>query len=248
MSNGLRLAIGTFTRIPVPAPRGVDRGSARIAMLLAPLVGVILGAIAGLLVLGVHAVAPAPLLGGVGAVAVLAWLTRGLHWDGLADLADGLGSGAEPERALVIMRDPAVGAFGVLAVVLVLLTQAGAVASIPTAGEAALAVLVAAVAGRLSTTLSTVRGIPAATAGGLGAAVAGSVPRTAAAGLLVATLALTWLTNPASTLALLAGVAAGLATTAVSVRRLGGITGDVLGAGVEIATTASLVVSALLLA
>lgn len=215
-------------------------------MLLAPLVGVALGAIGALVVLAVETAGPAPLLGGLGTVVALAWLTRGLHWDGLADLADGLGSGAAPERALAIMRDPAVGTFGVLVVVLVALAQVSAIASIPRASDAALAVGVAAVAGRLSLTLSTVSGVPPATPGGLGAAVSGAVPRWAAGVALLGATVAACLVGLSAALALLAGVAAGAASTALAVRRLGGITGDVLGAGVEIAMAASLVASALL--
>lgn len=248
MSDGLRLSIGTLTRVPVPAPRRVDANSARPAMLLAPPIGALVGAAGGLVVLAVDAAGPVPVVGAVLAVGLLAWLTRGMHWDGLADLADGLGSGADAERARTVMKDSAVGAFGVLVVVVVLLAQVGSLASIADADEAALALVVAALAGRLSVTLSTVRGVPAATSVGLGAAVAGCVPRWSAAGVLLVAAGATALVSGPAVIALLVGVAAGLVTTAVSVRRLDGITGDVLGAGVEIATAASLVASAVLAA
>ena len=246
MSDGLRLAIGTLTRLRVPAPRRVDAGVARVAMLLAPVVGALLAAVGALVLVAVEVAGPAPLLGAVLTIAWLAWLTRALHWDGLADLADGLGSGAEASRALAVMKDPSVGAFGVLAVVLVLATQVSALASIPAPAQAAIALVVAVVAGRLSLTLSTVRGVPAASADGLGAAVAGSVPLPAGVVVLVAAVVVAALVDPTWAFALLIGVAVGLATTFLGVRRLGGITGDVLGAGVELATAASLVASALL--
>ncbi len=57
---------------------------------------------------------------------MLALLTRGLHLDGLADTADGLGTGRDPARALAAMKDPHVGAFGVVTLVLALLVQAAA--------------------------------------------------------------------------------------------------------------------------
>ena len=247
MSDGLRLALGTFTRVPVPAPRRVDRPTARTAMLLAPLVGVLLGVLGGLVVLAVDAAGPAPALGAVLAVGLLAWLTRALHWDGLADLADGLGSAARPQRALAIMKDSSVGAFGVLVLVLVVLTQVTALASVVRVSDAALALVVAVVAGRLSVLLAAVRGVPVASPGGLGAAVAGSVPPLAAAAVVIVAVGATALVGPLWALVMLAGVGAGMATTAVGVRRLGGITGDVLGAGVEVATAASLVGAALLL-
>jgi cobalamin synthase len=72
-------------------------------------------------------------------VALSAWVTRGLHLDGLADFADGLGGGSTREEALRIMRDPAVGAFGVIALVLVLVVKIAAVDALPSAEALVLA-------------------------------------------------------------------------------------------------------------
>jgi len=228
-------------------------------MLLAPLVGMGLG-LAGCALLALADLASAPpLLTAVLTVALLAWLTRGLHWDGLADLADGLGSGAPRERALEIMKDPSVGAFGVLGLVLVLLTQIAALTALiaGTDGSTACGALVtAAVIGRLAVSLACVRGVPSARPAGLGAAVAGSVGRLAGAVavLLVSVAiagygALTGVGDPWTWLAILiCGLLVGLLTLANGVRRLGGVTGDVLGAVVELSTTGALVCAALLLA
>ena len=111
----LRFAVGTFTRMPVPPPTEVDRTVAGRGVALAPAIGAALGLVSGalLLVTGVDLIAR--LLSATLVVALAAWITRGLHWDGLADVADGLGSGAPPEQAREIMRRSDIGPFGVLA-------------------------------------------------------------------------------------------------------------------------------------
>ncbi len=99
-------------------------------MLAAPVVGVVVGGCAaglGLLLLWLGA---SPLLAAVGSVAVPAVLTRGLHLDGLADTADGLGSGKPAEDALRIMKQSDIGPFGVLALVFVVLGQVAALAQL----------------------------------------------------------------------------------------------------------------------
>jgi adenosylcobinamide-GDP ribazoletransferase len=253
--RGLRLSFGLLTVIPVGAISDVDRRLARNAILLAPLVGLVLGALAALVVAVVHALVPSALgalLAAVLAVALLAYLTRALHLDGLADTADALGSGKPADAALEIARRGDVGPFGVVTLVLALLVQVTALAVATEAGEGAIAVVIAVVTGRVAVVVACSRAIPAARPEGLGALVAGTVPRMAAiawvAAVLVASLAASvwggggyWLLP----LAVAVGLIVALALVARSVRRLGGITGDVLGAAVETATTAALLVLAL---
>ena len=256
VTDGVRLAVGTLTRLPVTPPRIVDRRVARVAMLLAPAVGAVLGLLVGAAAQAVvdHTRA-APLLAAALAVGAVAYLTRALHLDGLADTADALGSGRPAPQALEIARRSDIGPFGVVAVVLVLLVQAAALSQALGSGHAALAVAVAVGSGRLAITLSCTRGIPAARADGLGAAVAQSVPRLA---LVIVTVG--WFAACAvgalaagtgargALVAMAAAAAALLAATALlrtALRRLGGITGDVLGAVCETGTTAALVVLAL---
>lgn len=253
MIDAVRLAVGTFTRVPVAPPRTVDRRVAGAAMLLAPVTGLALAVLPALLVLTVDAADGPALLAAALAVAALAWLTRGLHLDGLADVADALGSGAEPQRARAVMKDPSVGAFAVMTLVLVLVLQVVALGSRVEPSDAAFALVVAAVTGRLSVVLACVDGVPAAVSSGLGSTVAGTVTRVAAALLtltvLVGVALVAWLVGlgpvalwPA---AVVIGLVAGGAVTSTCVRRLGGVTGDVLGASLETATTAVLVVAAL---
>nr|WP_196791611.1 adenosylcobinamide-GDP ribazoletransferase [Motilibacter deserti] len=234
--DALRLAVGTFTVLRVPAPRTVDARVAAGAMLLGPVVGAGLGAVASLALAVVDELDGPPMLGAAAALAVLAGLTRALHLDGLADTADGLGSGRPSAGALDVMKRSDIGPFGVVTLVLVLLADAAALASAPVAAP-----VVAAVAGRAAVTIACRRGVPAARPGGLGSAVAGSVPPLAAVAVAVAAVGVGGaLLGVQGAAAAAAGLIAALALLARCRRRLGGVTGDVLGALVETATVVTL--------
>ncbi|GII83760.1 adenosylcobinamide-GDP ribazoletransferase [Sphaerisporangium siamense] len=240
---GLRLAVGTLSIWPAGLPRA-DRETAGWAMALAPLVGLLLGLAAGA-VMTLAGLLVSPLLAAVAGVATLAVLTRGLHLDGLADLADGLGSGRPAAQALEIMKRSDIGPFGVVTLVLTALAQVAAAAE---AGPAAL--VLAGMTGRLAVTWACVAGVPAARPGGLGAMVAGTVRQTSAiyasAAVSAAALAIGLVAeHPVIYLvAAAAGLGAAWAVLAHAIRRLGGITGDVLGALVEVSATITLVVCA----
>lgn len=250
LGDGVRLALGTLTVVPVPAPRTVDRAAGGVAMVLAPLVGALLGATvaAGLWTLD-RFTDTAPLLPAALAVAALALLTRGMHLDGLADTADGLGSGRDAAGALAVMRRGDVGPFGVVTLLLVLLVQAAALAELVASGHGAGGLVVAVTVGRLALPVLCRSSVPAARPDGLGAVVAGSVGATGLATSVVLTTAVVVTAGrpvlPAAVAATLAGVLVVLLLQRRAVRRLGGVTGDVLGAGVEVATTTALVVLAL---
>ena len=236
------------------------RAAAGAAMAWAPAVGLLLGVIASaVLLLADDPLGAGPLTASGLAVGSLALLTRGLHLDGLADLADGLASGKAAPAALDIMRRSDIGPLGVVTLVLTLLLQVAALSQAESAGHGRgpTALIAAVVTGRLALTWACRRGVPAARPDGLGALVAGSVrpviPATATAATLAVTAAavavsatvadggLGW-TLP---LAVAAGLAAAFAVQRHAVRRLGGITGDVLGALTEIATTVTLLVAAM---
>ncbi|GAA3118755.1 adenosylcobinamide-GDP ribazoletransferase [Streptosporangium carneum] len=262
-ADGLRLAIGTLSVFPV-RPGVVDRRAGGVAMTLAPLVGTLLG-VAGAVVLGGALwLGLTPLLASALAVAALALLTRGLHLDGLADLADGLGSGKPAGQALDIMKRSDIGPFGVVTLVLTLLVQVAALAETAGSGRGPVVLVTACAAGRLALTWACGTGVPAARPGGLGAMVAGTVRRgpalavtalvllgTAAVAAACAVLAPhpptgPWPASLGPPAAVVAGLLAALALRRRAVRRLGGITGDVLGALVETATATALVVCAAL--
>jgi adenosylcobinamide-GDP ribazoletransferase len=240
MNDGLRLAVGTCTVVPVRPPRTVDRKAGRDAMLWAPLVGVALGWVGGGVVWLGDKAFNSSYVAAASALAILAGLTRGMHLDGLADTADGLGSAKAAEKALDVMRRSDIGPFGVVTLVLTLLVQFACIAAAPWWGLA-----VAVPAGRLASTLGCVRGVPAARTDGLGATVAGSVPPAAYGAFLVVMVA--YGVAIAGWFGLIA-VLVSMGTAGLLLRRcvsrLGGITGDVLGALIEVATTAALIVLA----
>ncbi|HEX4976423.1 MAG TPA: adenosylcobinamide-GDP ribazoletransferase [Nocardioides sp.] len=249
--NALRLALGTLTVLRVRPPV-VDRVVAGRAMVLAPLVGLLLAAPALLLLELLSRADTSPLVAAALVVGLLALLTRGLHLDGLADTADGLGSGKPALEALEVMRRGDVGPFGVVTLVLVLLVQVAALAQLVASNLGGVGVVAALVVGRLALPLACSEGVPAARVDGLGAVVAGTVSRGMAlvavllayAALLVPTLLLA---SPAAVVALAPlGLLAGLALGRRAVRRLGGVTGDVLGAMVEATATGTLVALCLL--
>jgi adenosylcobinamide-GDP ribazoletransferase len=247
LTAGARLALGTFTVVPVPLGR-VDRVTAGVAMGLAPVVGAAVGAAAGLVLLLLRLAGAPPLVAGAAAVAAGALLTRGLHLDGLADTADALGSYRPAAAALEVMKKPDIGPFGVVAVVLVLLLQAATTAGL--AGRpwpAVLATLVtASAAGRLAAAWACRRGVPSARPEGLGALVAGTVRRSALGAGTAAVGAVALAAVPGrpwqGPLAVGIALAGALLLIRHAVRRLGGITGDVLGAVIEITSTLALTI------
>jgi adenosylcobinamide-GDP ribazoletransferase len=249
LRDGWRLAVGTVTVLPVAPPTRVDLAVARVAMVLAPAAFVPVAVLAGGFACAGAALGLPAMISGVLAVAVVAWLTRAIHLDGLADTADGLGVPGDRERALAVMRGGDVGPMGVVALVLVVLLQVAAAGELAGRGPfGVLQVAAALVASRAALAVVARRGVPAARPDGLGAAVAGSVPGVAAALLWVGVALLlagaSWVAggSPLSALAAaVAGVGAVLVLVAMARRRLGGVTGDVFGAAVEVCAAAVLV-------
>jgi adenosylcobinamide-GDP ribazoletransferase len=245
-------AVSDGPAIPVPAP-GLEaagappadlRRAAGPAMEWAPAIGLLLGlAAAGVLWLAGPEGRLGSLLAAVLAVGALAALTGGLHLDGLADLADGLGSRRPAADALAIMKKSDIGPFGVVALVLILLVQVAALARAESIGRGAIAVVAAAVTSRLAMTAACRRGVPAARGSGLGALVAGSVPGPVVAGLVLVDLAAAAAFGWVFAVGVAAGLAVSAGLTALAVRRLGGITGDVLGAIAETTMAACLLFS-----
>ncbi|MGD3105063.1 adenosylcobinamide-GDP ribazoletransferase [Streptomyces sp. YGL11-2] len=253
-ADALRFAFGTLTVLPVRVGRW-DRAAARGGMLCAPLAGLVVGLCAAALGGALLLLGGGPLLAAVGSAAVPAVLTRGLHLDGLADTADGLGSGKPADEALRIMKRSDIGPFGVVTLLFCLFAQVAAVSRLYAAGWAygAAGVAVAAVTARCALTLASRTGVPAARPEGLGAAVAQTVPVRAALGCAALVTAgcaaaggVFGLSGALHTgLAVVLGLAAGELLLRHCRRRFGGVTGDVFGALAESAGLAALVVLAL---
>jgi adenosylcobinamide-GDP ribazoletransferase len=243
--RGLALALSWLTVLPVRVDAGDVPAAAAAALRWAPVVGAVLGAAAGGLVVALTALGAPAAVSGLLAVGFLVLATRGMHVDGLADTADGLGCYGPPERALAVMREGGAGPFAVVALLLTLGVQAAALTALA-GGPAVPAVALACATGRVGFAWCARRGVPAARPGGLGATVAGSQAPWVAG--------LWWVALAGAGLAAVPGrpwqgplAVAVAATTAVGLsahtrRRFGGMTGDVLGAANELAVTAALAV------
>jgi adenosylcobinamide-GDP ribazoletransferase len=232
----MRLALSWLTVLPVRVGE-VDARAARRAIAFAPFVGLLLGAA----VVGLLLVELPDLVAGFLVVGFLALATRGMHLDGLADTADGLGCYGPPERALAVMKDGGAGPFAVVALVVVLGAEAAAFPAVQWG-----AVVLALTAGRAAFVLCCVRGVPAARPEGLGALVAGSQPVWVAAAWWAGLAVAGFFVHPwHGPVAVVLAAALVLLLVRHTRERFGGITGDVLGAACETATLTVLVVCAL---
>jgi adenosylcobinamide-GDP ribazoletransferase len=247
MGDGLRLAMGTLTALPIRPPAHVDQRTARTAVLLAPPATLPLGlAVAATLWL-THLLGVDPLASGFLAVGVLALGSRAFHLDGLADTADGLTASYDRDRSLAVMKSGAVGPAGVAALIVVLGVQVVGFANLSDQPLAAGALVLAS---RAALALTCMRSVPAATGEGLRTAFAGSVSWPLAllrwvsaaiiAGIVFAVLGMPY--QRAIVGFAIATVLVGLLIHR-AITRLGGVTGDIFGAAIEL-TLATLLVAA----
>ncbi|MGQ4600566.1 adenosylcobinamide-GDP ribazoletransferase [Nocardia sp. R6R-6] len=244
--NGIRLAASWLTVLPVRGPDDVARAAGR-AIGWAPVIGVLLGAgAAGLLRVLTWAGASGS-LAGLLVVGALALATRGMHLDGLADTMDGLGSYGPPERARQIMKSGGAGPFGVAGIVFAIGVQALSFAALADAHRW-LAVGIAVATGRVAVVLAC-RGIAAAAGTAFGVLVANTQSALAATCWSAAAVAAAALAVPDHPWLGPVAVAVALAGSALLVRhcarRLGGLSGDVLGAAVETTVALTAVVLSL---
>jgi adenosylcobinamide-GDP ribazoletransferase len=244
--TSIRLSLAFLTRLPVGRLPQIRDDDMQRATAFFPLTGYLLALLtlvpaAGLSLWSFHTTetplsVPKGFLLAALAVAALAWLTRGLHLDGLADMADGFGGGFTPEKRLEIMKDPRTGSFGVTALSVTLLIKTAALASL-FLGSHFLSCATALVLSRLTLTLLTALGRyprPSGTAGSMVGKIALRYVVTAVA------LATPVLLIPGG---LIAAGTMGLVSVWVcrtSNRLIGGITGDVLGACCELGETLGL--------
>lgn len=241
---GLRLALGTFTTVPIGALPPLTSAHAKRSMLLAPVAALPVAAAVSLTAWGMHLAGLAPLACAFLAVGVSAYLTRGMHIDGLADTVDGFGAGWTRERALSVMKSGDVGPMGVAALIVTMAVQASCLAALI---KYPWLVAVAWAMGRAGC-MWVAALLPAAREDGMGALMArcASLFAVSTATLIyAAVLTLSVLTTPLPLWAI--GVSLGFAVVVVAwltrraSRIIGGSSGDVFGASVEMTTTALLV-------
>ncbi len=232
-----RLALSFLTRLPVPL-KGDDGAQPVAAAVRAfPLVGLVVGAAAGAVYAAADMFGMSPTVAALLAVATMAIVTGGLHEDGLADSADGLGARTR-EQALAIMRDSHIGTFGVMALFFVLSLRVVGLSYAGSTVEAIL-LLIAGAAGSRAVVPAVMYMLPPARHDGLGRA-AGQPDRSRVvdAGALGALIVVATLWPIWGLVAIVAASAAGIAVGWLARRRLGGHTGDVLGATQQLSETA----------
>lgn len=240
-----------YSRLPVPAlpgeddPHGVPDFS-RMARAV-PLAGAVLGAIGALALAAAHGIGLSAFVAAAVAVAVLIVATGAFHEDGLADSADGLGGGATKERKLEIMKDSRIGSYGAAALVTALLLRAGSIAAlVPLLGAGGTAAVLLAVAALSRTApLAIFHALPPARVDGLSQAAGRPERPTLLVALVLAGFVTVVLAGPVVGAV---PIALGLALVAVATvllarmaaHHVGGQTGDVLGAGQQVAEIAFL--------
>lgn len=236
-----------LTRLPIRWPGAMAADIHARSMAWYPLVGALLGLAAGAVFGIALALGLTPFLASVLALGALVAATGALHEDGLADIADGFGGGRDKAAKLAIMRDSRVGTYGVLALVLGLALRAGSLSAIAQPAPTLAAQAAAAAAALVGAQALSRAVVPAlnlyldpARADGLGATMPRpDGPRLVLALALAAALAGLALGRDALP-AMAAAILAGLALARLARRQIGGYTGDVLGAGQQVADIAVL--------
>lgn len=245
--SDLLLAAGLLTRLPVPALPGAGAADHARAAWAWPVLGAGLGAVAGCIGWALHASgAPAGLAAAV-MLAALALATGALHEDGLADMADGLGARGDRAARLAAMRDSRIGAFGVLALVLVTLARFACLAALLATPALFAALIAAGALSRLGPGCLAAL-LPPARSDGLAAGLgAPPVASLLLGGLIAGGCAVAGFGLPGLWLVLWAALA--VAFVGLLARRsLGGQTGDVLGASQQMGEAAALAAAAALIA
>ncbi len=226
----LKVATIFMTRLPVRHAGAIAERTLGRALRLAPLVGVIVGLAGALVFWLATSLGLPPLIAGLVTVGATMLLTGALHEDGLADVADGFGGGADPARKLEIMLDSRIGNYGVAALVLSIGLRGAALGALATAAAAG-AALIAAHALSRALLPAVMAAIPPARSDGLAADAGRAAARHAATALILAALLAVALQGPVAALvSVLAAAATGSAVAVLARAQVGGYTGDVLGA------------------
>ena len=228
----LGYAVGLLTRLPVPS-FALRTAPGADAVWAYPLVGAIVGALGGAVYWLTHFIGCPSALASLFAIAAMVIATGALHEDGLADFADGL-AGKSREESLAIMRDHQIGTYGVIALVLSLGIRATAIALIGESAAVLVALIAADAASRQSAVL-VMAALPPARRDGLSASV-GQPGIGLAAIALGITFAIAWfaISFGAAILLVLGASLSAIIIGVISLKRLGGQTGDVLGAASQL--------------
>lgn len=224
-----------MTTLPFKLPNDWVAGDSGRAAVWYPLVGFVIGALIWLAWTAAIFVF-SPLMAGVITLVIWVVLTGGLHLDGFADCCDGLFASVMPERRLEIMKDPHVGAFGVIGLILILFLKAAALTSLTPVSSFGL--LLAASLARWCILPAGL--LPLARLSGMGSDFAAGFQRPFILWGAIVPLIVAILLGGRGILSSMAGLAAAALVLWLAKSRIGGVTGDVFGMIVEIVETAVL--------
>ena len=235
--RNLRIAFGLMTTLPIRLPEEWSVGDSGRASVWYPFVGLVIGALTWLAWKGLMLVFP-PLVTGILTLLVWVALTGGLHLDGLADCCDGLLASTPAERRLEIMKDPHVGTFAVVGLILVLSLKAAALASLSSASS--LGILLAASLARWC--ILPAGTMPLARPSGMAADFATGFRRSFMIWGAIIPLTIAIVLGVRGASAILLGLVTVTLISRFAKSRIGGVTGDVFGLIVEVVETVVLLV------
>ena len=233
--RSLRIAFSLMTILPVKLPTDWLAGDSGRASVWYPLVGLVIGALTWLAWKSAMFIFP-PLVAGIVTLLILVALTGGLHLDGLADCCDGLLASVSVERRLEIMKDPHIGAFGVIGLILILFLKAVTLTSLTTGTSFGIL---------LATSLARWCILPAgmfplARPSGMGADFAAGFQRSFIIWGAIIPLTIAIFLGVRGILSTLIGIGTAALVLWLAKSRIGGVTGDVFGMIVEIVETTAL--------
>jgi adenosylcobinamide-GDP ribazoletransferase len=233
----LRAALGLLTRLPLPYAAGSPRGG--VAAWAWPVAGIIIGAMVGMVATFGLYLGQAPAVAAAIALAAQAMLTGAMHEDGLADTADGLWGGWDKARRLEIMKDSHIGSYGVLALILVTLARWSALSAVLAASSSFGAIIAVAALSRCAMAVQ-MAWLPNARGKGLSQMVGRPNAKVATLAVAIATVVCFGLTGWQAFGMISFVSAATLGLGLIARAKIGGQTGDVLGATQQLAETAAL--------
>jgi adenosylcobinamide-GDP ribazoletransferase len=230
--RNLRIAFGLMTTLPFSLPEDWSAGDSGRAAVWYPLVGLVIGTLTWLVWKGATILFPS-LVTGVITLAVWVLLTGGLHLDGLADCCDGLFASVSRERRLEIMKDPHIGTFGVIGLILILFLKAASLSVLTPVSS--FGILLAASLARWCIMPAAL--LPLARSSGMAADFKSGLRQSSIVLSAIIPLALLVLLGLRGLLSTLLGIITAALLVWLAKSRIGGVTGDVFGMIVEVVET-----------
>ena len=230
--RSLRVAFGLLTTLPFRLPDDWSAGDSGHASVWYPFVGLVIGSLTWLTWKATMFFFPS-LVAGILTLVVWVLLTGGLHLDGLADCCDGLFASASVERRLEIMKDPRMGAFGVIGLILILFLKAAVLTSLTPATS--FGILLAASLARWCVLPAAL--LPLARPSGMGADFAAGFQRSFIFWGALIPLVIAIILGTHGVLSIVIGMIAMMCVLWLAKSRIGGVTGDVFGMVVEVVET-----------